>query len=374
MDYRKDEIRDLLLEKIAGTISEQNDHIVNDAIARFPDIEREWLALKAKFDSSPGKTYLHSLDTDKSWSALRTKLHTESFKKPTAFRIWAAAAMFLIISGVTAYFTVFYHRTNELKKPSMDQVRLEVANGPAISLSDSTNTISVGHLRVYNHNKQMSFTATTATAATWLKLVVPAKAFYKIKLPDNTEVVLNAMSDLKFPDHFTGNNREVFLAGEAYFKVTSNKKFPFIVHTSSGNVKVLGTTFNVRAYDSDRMVTALVTGKVLLQFANYEKYLQPGHQGTISNADYKDEIFDQVRELGWLSGEAYLNNTTLKDIVPLLNRWYAIKTVFESPEIADIKLSGIIFRDKPVKLFLSSLEFSSHLHATLKDNTVYISR
>ncbi|XHR98215.1 FecR family protein [Mucilaginibacter sp. UC70_90] len=157
------------------------------------------------------------------------------------------------------------------------------------------------------------------------------------------------------------------------FKVTSNKEFPFIVHTSSGNIKVLGTVFNVQAYDSDKLVTSLVTGKVLLQFADQEKYLQAGHRGTISNSGYKDELFDQNRDLGWLSGEAYLNNTPLKEIAPLLNRWYAIKTVFASPDIADIKLSGIVFRDKPITLFLSSIEFSSHLKATLKDSTVYIS-
>lgn len=373
MDYGKDEIRDLLLEKIAGTISEQNDHLVNEAIARFPDIEREWLVLKAKFDSSPGSTYLHSLDTGKSWSALRSKLHTEPFKKPDTFRVWMAAASFLIIGGLASYFMFFYNQTKGLTKPSMDQVRLELANGSMVNLSDSTKAISVGHMRVYNQNKQLSFTAMPAKAVSWLKLVVPVKEFYKIKLPDSTEVILNAMSVLKFPDHFTGDSREVFLTGEAYFKVTSNKKFPFIVHTSSGNIKVLGTVFNVQAYDSNKLVTSLVTGKVLLQFADQEKYLQAGHRGTISNSGYTDELFDQNRDLGWLSGEAYLNNTPLKEIAPLLNRWYAIKTVFASPDIADIKLSGIVFRDKPITLFLSSIEFSSHLKATLKDSTVYIS-
>src|SRR5688572_15893212 len=93
-----------------------------------------------------------------------------------------------------------------------------------------------------------------------------------ITLTDGSKVWLNADSKLQYPEVFSGNLREVYLNGEAFFEVTKNPSRPFIIHLANGTVRVLGTSFNIRAYDNEKTVeTSVTTGKV----AFIPKYTTP---------------------------------------------------------------------------------------------------
>lgn len=101
------------------------------------------------------------------------------------------------------------------------------------------------------------------TAPLYNTLVVPRGGEYSLVLADGTKVWLNADSELRYPIQFTGNTREVSVAGEAFFEVTKQEGKPFIVKTSLGNITVLGTQFNVCNYpEKEKLVTTLVQGKV----------------------------------------------------------------------------------------------------------------
>ena len=98
------------------------------------------------------------------------------------------------------------------------------------------------------------------------EVIIKNKELKEITLSDGTKVKLDAGSSIKFPDKFEDDKREVFLNGEAYFKVTSDLQTPFIVHTNQAEITVLGTKFNVRAWDQTHKVAVVVVdGKVSLR-------------------------------------------------------------------------------------------------------------
>ena len=141
------------------------------------------------------------------------------------------------------------------------------------------------------------------------QLIVPFGKQSKIILSDQTEVWLNAGSRLIYPTVFRGGKRKVQLQGEAYFKVSKDKSNPFIVETSNSKIKVLGTSFNVKAYPGEKVEeTVLVEGAVLLnvgdQIFGKEVQLKPEQRIVLSGTDYSYSVSKvDVRDYtSWIDG------------------------------------------------------------------------
>jgi transmembrane sensor len=123
--------------------------------------------------------------------------------------------------------------------------------------------------------------ADNSPTPTFNTIATPRGGQYQVILPDGTKVWLNAASSLRFPTFFTGKNREVEITGEAYFEVTKNPAMPFKVKTNRAQIEVLGTHFNVMAYDDEKMKTTLLEGAVNISSGNFSARLKPGQQAQI---------------------------------------------------------------------------------------------
>lgn len=151
----------------------------------------------------------------------------------------------------------------------------------------------------------------------------------KMRLPDSTLVWLAPCSELKYPEHFTGDLREVQLSGEAFFEVATNAERPFIIHTQSLTTKVLGTAFNVHAYPEDTVITVtLLNGSVVLKEGEKEQRLLPMQKGfflknagILTQADDPDAALMLQRREGKLE----YNNVKLGIIVQDLERIFNVK-------------------------------------------------
>ncbi|MGY0036742.1 FecR family protein [Pedobacter sp. NJ-S-72] len=138
-----------------------------------------------------------------------------------------------------------------------------MANGQHIDLSDTaTHVINLPFAQIKKGDHGLRYKLDDHKIQEWSTLVVPVKLDYQITLSDGTRVWLNSASSLHFPFSFSGATREVYLTGEAFFKVAKNPDQPFIVHTNQTDVKVLGTEFNVNSYNSNITMTSLVEGSV----------------------------------------------------------------------------------------------------------------
>ncbi|MBV6641443.1 MAG: FecR domain-containing protein [Cyclobacteriaceae bacterium] len=155
-----------------------------------------------------------------------------------------------------------------------------------------------------------------------------------IHLSDGSTIYLNAESSITYPQRFSDSLRIVELKGEAFFEVSHDKSKPFIVRTGSINVRVLGTSFNVRAFEEmDNTVVSLSSGKVELEGhrgnpdTNESVFLLPGQSinyNNKNNAFGEVSTFDPVLEFGWKDGILAFDNASVSEVVETLERWYNV--------------------------------------------------
>lgn len=192
----------------------------------------------------------------------------------------------------------------------------------------------------------------------------PAASRTHIELGDGTKVWLNHGSKLKYPYRFEGENRKVFLTGEAYFQVAHNSKFPFIVGTDRMVVKATGTSFNVSAYLDDPLVqTTLVEGKVILYKgkSNSEiKTLKPGESLKFDamNNVYTTEKGNTVKYTAWKDGLLVFKNDTIEEVAKKLERWYNIDVEIKSGKIKEFPFTAT-FTDETLPQVLELLSLAS---------------
>lgn len=189
----------------------------------------------------------------------------------------------------------------------------------------------------------------------------PSSIRSKIKLPDGTKVWLNAASEITYPEKFS-TVRKVQLKGEAYFEVVRDKDSPFIVETHLSKVKVLGTSFNIKAYGDDKEnFISLLTGRVRIAktLEGEEFLLSPGEQLIINreNGLTKKAWFDKRAVIGWTEGYLAFKDANKDEIINKLERWYDVKIVLLNEPSEQWDVNGY-FRDQSLELVLDRLAFS----------------
>ena len=204
----------------------------------------------------------------------------------------------------------------------------------------------------------------------------------KVLLADGTAVWLNADSHLWFPAAFTGTRREVYLDGEAFFDVKRNEQMPFVIHLGANQVRVLGTSFNVKAYRDDEAVeTAVVTGRVAFiraasPAATAERdtvYVVPDEKVVYSKASHELRI-EQVNSqdyAAWNQRSLIFQNTPLGEVAKTLARQYNVTVRFEDEKLRNCRLTGR-FRDQSLREVLRLVEMTRAFTFDLTGGTLTI--
>ena len=202
---------------------------------------------------------------------------------------------------------------------------------------------------------------------------VPGGADYTVELADGTVVHLNCETTLRYPVRFTGKERRVFLEGEAYF-IVAKDSLPFVVSTSRGDIRVLGTTFNVKSYDEEiAMQATLVEGKVLVAQGQKEMELAPGEQGTVTDAGIMAKRAVDVDEfVGWRKGIYVFKKQPLEDIMRDLSRWYGVSVFFQNEGLKQVSFTGNLKRYDNINEFLDVLQRTGDVKYRINNNTVII--
>ena len=177
------------------------------------------------------------------------------------------------------------------------------------------------------------------------ELVVASAAHGQVRemlLPDGTKVWLNQSSVLKYPHAFEGKERHVYLDGEAYFEVSANKNKPFYVHTSKGEIKVLGTHFNLEAYsNADVFKTSLFEGKVRVRVKGNNIYLKPDQMVCYhKNGKIHLETIHDYDQFRWREGLICIKSAKLKDIMKTFTKYFGDSIVIQNKEVEHYKYTG----------------------------------
>lgn len=197
---------------------------------------------------------------------------------------------------------------------------------------------------------------------------------YKI-LPDGSEVLLNKHSQLSFPEKFEGDKRIVQLNGEAYFKIKKDPKQPFIVQTAATEVEVLGTSFNLRAYEKEEITNLKVEeGTVAL-------HLPESSNPTILTANQKVQYFQSDRTLkeitavnwedtAWHTAKLTFDNTPLSEIISYLNTNFEVNVEVLSPSLTQCPLTATLVDNNPLSI-LKRVEKTFQVQLNASDANSY---
>ncbi len=202
----------------------------------------------------------------------------------------------------------------------------------------------------------------------------PEGQISEFKLADGTRVWLNSGTRIKVPMNFDSKHRILFMEGEAFFEVAKDPKNPFYVHTIELSVKVMGTSFNVSAYQSDiNSEVTLINGQVGIKerYGQRLAMLLPGQQlvyDKTTGKKLKREVDTSPYE-AWRDGKMIFKDRSLEYIAERLERWYNVEIEFNCPEISQLKFTGTILKNKPLSQVLEAITLTDPVRFEIKVNT-----
>lgn len=197
---------------------------------------------------------------------------------------------------------------------------------------------------------------------------------YRIKLPDGTQVWLNAASALKYPARFAlQGKRTVELTGEAYFEVAKDAQHPFIVQAVGQQIEVLGTHFNVNSYSDESAVrTTLLEGRVEVSSLDQKLQLLPGQQASLStNGMLKLQQVDTAPIIAWTNHEFMFDGDDIESVMRKIERWYNVDVIYQGKKTTE-KFGGGISRFDDVTQVLSLLEKTGAVHFRIEGKVLYV--
>lgn len=228
--------------------------------------------------------------------------------------------------------------------PRRDGITLSMSDGRNVQISSEESGIITGEQLRYKDGTLLFDDGAQASDALVTLLVPRGNDFY-IVLADGTKVWMNAESELRYPQIFTGSKREVWLKGEAYFEVAADASKPFIVETAGQRIEVLGTQFNVNAYPTEeKSAVTLVEGKVKVAVTGQvSQTLRPGQQSVLKSEHLAVRDVNVDDYIAWKNDEFMFNEESLTEAVHRIGRWYDLD-IDVDPALKDIQLWGSLPR------------------------------
>ncbi len=210
---------------------------------------------------------------------------------------------------------------------------------------------------------------------TMQEIFVPKGQVNQVFLADGTRIWINSETRLTIPSVFSSKERVVQLSGEAFFSVAKDANRPFRVEVKGQQIEVLGTTFNVRAYDnSGEIETTLETGQIKLQAGNQTALLKPGEQSIFDKNSNKLTIgkVDPVSFSSWKNGRYEFHNKDLTEVFKIVERWYDVEISMDENYFSKMHFSGVIKRNKDVNHFLELLNQTVPIHYEMNADKIQI--
>lgn len=282
---------------------------------------------------------------------------------PQALRFVAAASVLFLVATAVLWYnqhiknrSLAHHHEQPLNDllPGQDGAILTLADGSRLLVDSAGNgTLATqGNTTITKDNGQLQYFAekTAYSGTLYNTITTPKGRQFKLVLADGSKVWLNAASSIRFPTAFNARERKVETSGEVYFEVAHNAAAPFKVSARGMEVTVLGTHFNINAYEDEATIkTTLLEGAVKLQSGNNSGFLKPGEQASIEpsgNMRITNEAdLDEV--VAWKNGNFQFTGQTIQSIMRQISRWYDVEIVYEG-NISKETFSGIVSRNSNV--------------------------
>lgn len=384
----QDKIKETLSisDKISDILSEEPDagsqHVIDSWLAQ--NEQNKALFNKICSDNTIRKK-IHNYKNSDAEQAFNNflKARKQRSNRRIYYRFLSGAAVIAICFGFWALLRI--QETQSLQVTETEQQPSDMtANKPVLTLGDGTRMNVWGDNLYFKETEKgqkimlgdslLSQKEDSITADSYNTLEVPLKCDFSFTMSDGTRVWINAGSTLKYPAKFAADSRTVYASGEIYLEVAKDAGRPFYVVVDGIIVKVLGTSFNIRAYadENDTKVT-LLEGKIAAQINDKEYTLTPGKQlkrdktfgGTSVRTVNPAEI------VSWTRGYYIFRKARLQEVANTLKNWYGVNIMLSS-DASNIIYTGVVNKEEKLEVFLRRLEEVSNVKCSRNGKFVTI--
>lgn len=294
------------------------------------------------------------------------------------------AAVAIILLGLGYFYEQgFVSDREDFAFPSEDTITLELENGAMEVISEGEATEIINQQGVVigtQKGNRLIYTNTQVESEKLIynQLTVPFGKRFELEFSDGTVAHLNAGSSIKYPIQFLkGQEREIFLDGEAFLDVAKDPSRPFTVNTSNNlHVRVLGTQFNVSNYSEDKTIdVVLVEGSVALQVDKNKEdvILEPGFKGSFNRQENNISTKPVLTSTytSWINGDLVLRGMNFKNILKKLERHYNVTIINQNLEYSNKKFNAN-FGDEPIETILNYFKNTYGINYTINANKIII--
>lgn len=260
--------------------------------------------------------------------------------------------------------------------PGTNKARLTMGDGSVVDLADAANGVikDKGGIRIDKRDGQLIYDAAAQNALPEVNTIqTPRGGQYQVVLPDGTKVWLNSASSLSYPTAFSGKDRQVRLNGEAYFEVADNKNKPFSVTVGDLKVDVLGTHFDVMAYDDEHTInTTLLEGAVMVTDGKSSRPLGEGQEATFdkSSGSFRVQDVNADMAVAWKNGFFQFGGVPIETVMRQLARWYDVDVEYQGKITEHFR--GMISRSVNVSEVLKMLELTGAVHFRIEGKKIIV--
>ncbi|MFV0554748.1 MAG: FecR family protein [Mangrovibacterium sp.] len=380
-----EEIIFLIQMQLMGQLNEEQQSKLDCWLEESPGNRQLFEQIKSSKDLSKRLALREQINLDEEWQALQRKMRRSKQRFISPF-IKYAAAVVLILSVAVALLVRDYRQSDSpavellenlhfnqkaiLTLASGERVELgserkkEIVLQDGVSLQDSVGELVYCPIDAPAKDRPLRYNT----------ISIPRGGEYRLRLEDGTVVYLNSESELRFPEHFAANCRQIELKGEAYLKVSKDANRPFIVQTSHADIEVLGTAFNVSSYDSEAYSTAtLVEGSIKVSSGDEATIIVPGQQARVDSEErISVQEVDVEKVISWTRGVFEFENDCVEDVFKTLARWYDVDFSYADEHTKDYRLTGRFRRSSDVNEVLSTIQKTNVIAFKIQDRKIEV--
>lgn len=374
-----EEVYDIILARLEGTITTGEEKCLREWLESDTQHQKIYQELCTLWYSGRWGEQRKMISRPKGWIQIMHKRNTGR-RRRIMFRSFGIAASLLLAIGLFQFREIRKETNPDLHQTSeKNQITLVLSSGEQIYLDqEDRNMIREESALIQLDSALLEYQEGEdgySGEELFNELIIPHGGEFRLHLADGSSVILNSGSKLRYPVRFTGTSRIVYLEGEACFNVAKDTGKPFIVRTDKADVRVLGTLFNVSAYQEDENTEiTLAKGSVQVEAGSQPALLVPNRQLVLNNKTGKSEIreVDASLYLAWTTGVLQFDALPLEQLMVKLNRWFDVDYEFKSEQLRKVHFTGAFRRYDDISYILEVIGAITEVSFRIEKNKIII--
>jgi len=380
-----------IAEEVAGTILPEEKERLEAWLQEDPGNRQIYARIVSRLEKGEEtKSYRYAPAVQADWKRVERQIRQGHGGRKIGESVWRYVAVAVVVLGMSFAFFLFRHsgtvQVNSLAKQEVipsgsSKAVLTLANGEKVVLEETlADSIQADGILIEKERGGLAYQQNQEEVENEREIFnmihIPKGGEYRLTLADGTKVWVNSASEMRYPVKFIGRERVVYIKGEVYFEVAENPEKPFIVKTTDNmEIKVLGTHFNVSAYEEDPVIeTTLAEGKVVVSDGEQVVNLVPDQQAVFEKAGkhFSCREVDAYQYLAWKDGKFIFERETLENIMEKLSRWYNVEVFFKGNALRQLRFSGDLEKYDDFSTAVRMLEKVSRIRVEIKGKAIFI--